>query len=286
MDPVSMVRGRIGAALFERVAGDEGPERRERIFGGDGERNFAPDSAIVRVHADSSMFVGGIRALLLQSLHPLAMAAVDQHSGYRGDPWGRLQRTSTFLAETTFGTAEHAAQAMAVVRSVHDRIEGVPPDGRPYRAGDPHLVRWVHVAEIDSFLRAHDRYGAQPLDAAGRDAYVADAARIARGLGAVDVPETTAELDEVMAGYRPELQSTAAARRTARFILVHPPVPLAQRAPYALLCAAGVGLMPRWARWPLRLPYLPLTEATAVRAAGVAMTGTIRWAMGAHPAHD
>ncbi|MGA8851693.1 MAG: oxygenase MpaB family protein [Aeromicrobium sp.] len=281
MDPVAVVRQHIGGALFERVAGDEGPARRERIWNTPGERRYGPDTAIHRVHSDASMFVGGIRALLLQSLHPLAMAAVDQHSGYRGDPWGRLQRTSTFLAETTFATIEQADQAMAVVRSVHDRIAGVTPDGRPYRASDPHLIRWVHVAEIDSFLRAHDRYGRTPLDASGRDAYVAETAHVARGLGADQVPETVAELDEVIAGYRPELQSTEAARRTARFILIRPPVPWVQRAPYSLLCAAGVGLMPRWSRWPLRLPYLPLTEATAVRAAGVAMTGTIRWAMAA-----
>jgi uncharacterized protein (DUF2236 family) len=284
MDPLSLVRRRIGAALFERVAGDEGPERRERIWSSTGERRFGPDTAIVRVHADASMFVGGIRALLLQSLHPLAMAAVDQHSGFRGDPWGRLQRTSTFLAETTFATDEQADRSMAIVRAVHDRIEGVAPDGRPYRASDPHLIRWVHVAEIDSFLRAHDRYGAQPLDAAGRDAYVAQTAHVARGLGAVDVPETVDELAATIEAYRPELESTAAARRTARYIVVHPPVPLVQRGPYSLLCAAGVGLLPRWARWPLRLPYLPVTEATAVRAAGVAMTGTIRWAMSADPA--
>ena len=281
VDPVAMARERIGAALFERVAGTEGPARRERIWNTEGERRFGPDSAIYRVHSDASMFVGGIRALLLQSLHPLAMAAVDQHSGYRGDPWGRLQRTSAFLAETTFATTVQADQAIAVVRSVHDRIEGVTPDGRPYRAADPHLIRWVHIAEIDSFLRAHDRYGADPLDAAGRDAYVADAAHVARGLGAVDVPETVDELEAVMSDYRPELQSTEAARRTARFILLRPPVPWSQRTPYSLLCAAGVALLPRWSRWPLRLPYLPLTEATTVRAAGMAMTGTIRWAMGA-----
>ncbi|TFV99517.1 DUF2236 domain-containing protein, partial [Brevundimonas sp. S30B] len=178
------------------------------------------------VHSDAAMFVGGMRALLLQSLHPLAMAAVDQHSGYRGDPWGRLQRTSTFLAETTFGTIEDADRAIAIVRSVHDRITGIAPDGRPYAASDPHLIRWVHVAEIDSFLRAHDRYGARPLDAAGRDAYVAETAHVARGLGAVDVPETVAELDEMMRAYRPELKGTREARRAARFILIHPPVPL------------------------------------------------------------
>ncbi len=281
MNPLDAVRTRVGGVIFARIAGDEGPERRDRIHFSDGPRRFGPDSAIVRVHSDASMFVGGMRALLLQSLHPLAMAAVDQHSGYRGDPWGRLQRTSTFLAETTFGTIDDADRAIRIVRAVHGRINGVAPDGRPYEASDPHLVRWVHVAEIDSFLRAHDRYGATPLDAGGRDAYVSEAAHVARALGADDVPETVAELDEVMALYRPELGGTPAARRTARFILVHPPVPLALRGPYGLLSAAAVAMMPRWTRIPLRLPYLPLTEATAVRASGVVITRSIRWAMGA-----
>ena len=279
MSTIDGVRGRMGAVIFSRIAGDEGPRRRERILFAEGPRRFGPGDAICAVHGDASMFAGGIRALLLQSLHPLAMAAVDQHSGYRGDPWGRLQRTSTFLAETTFGTIEDADRAVRVVRAVHTRITGTAPDGRPYEASDPHLLRWVHVAEIDSFLRAHDRYGAKPLDAAGRDEYIAQSTVVARALGATDLPETVAELDEVMADYRPELSSTAAARQAARFILVHPPVPLALRLPYSMLSAAAVGLMPRWSRRELRLPYLPVTEATAVRASGMLVTAAIRWAM-------
>lgn len=276
------VRDRLGKLIFARVAGDEGPARRERIMGADGPRRFAPDSAIATVHGDASMFVGGIRALLLQSLHPLAMAAVDQHSGYRGDPWGRLQRTSGFLAVTTFGTDADAQQAIRGVRAVHETIAGTAPDGRPYRASDPRLLLWVHVAEVDSFLRAHDRYGRRPLDAAGRDAYVAQAAHVGRELGAVGVPETVAELDDVLADFRPELMSTPAARRTARFLLVRPPVPLPLRAPYGLLAAAAVGLMPTWTRVPLRLPWLPVTEASVVRAGGEVVTRSIRWAMTAH----
>lgn len=283
MNPADAVRKRLGDTIFSRVAGDEGPARRDRIHGSQGPRRYLPGSAIHVVHSDASMFVGGIRALLLQSLHPLAMAAVDAHSGFRGDPWGRLQRTSTFLAETTFGTIEDADRAIAVVRAVHQRVRGTAPDGRPYVASDPHLIRWVHIAEIDSFLRAHDRYGARPLSSAGRDAYVAEAAHVARALGAVDVPETVAELEELLAAYRPELKSTPAARAAARFILVRPPVPLALRAPYMLMSAAAVGLMPRWTRVPLRLPYLPIAEATAVRASGHVVTAGIRWAMGSGP---
>lgn len=279
MNPAESLRQRVGATIFNRIAGDEGPQRRDRIHLTEGPRRYGPDSAIYRVHGDASMFVGGLRALLLQSLHPLAMAAVAAHSGYKGDPWGRLQRTSTFLAETTFSTIEDSDRAIAVVRAVHDRIRGTAPDGRSYAASDPHLIRWVHIAEIDSFLRAHDRYGAEPLDAAGRDAYVAETALVARGLGAVDVPETVAELDELMAAYRPELKGTPEARAAARFILVHPPVSLALRGPYTLMSAAAIGLMPRWTRLPLRLPYLPVTEATAVRASGELITAAVRWAI-------
>jgi uncharacterized protein (DUF2236 family) len=225
------------------------------------------------------MFVGGLRALLLQSLHPLAMAAVGGHSGYRGDPWGRLQRTSTFLAETTFGTAEHAQAAVDRVRAIHDRVRGRAEDGTPYRASDPHLLEWVHIAEVDSFLRAYRRYGASPLDHDAEDGYVADAARIAAALGVVDPPTTRAELAERLAAYRPELRGTDAARDTARFLLLTPPLPLAARPPYAVLAASAVALLPRWARRPLRLPYLPLVERTGITVAGHGLVRTIRWAM-------
>jgi uncharacterized protein (DUF2236 family) len=172
------VRRRIGASIIERVAGSAGPERRQAINQAGGERWFAEDRPIRRVHGDSSMFVGGIRALLLQSLHPLAMAGVAGHSGYRGDPWGRLQRISYFLAVTTFGRASDAQATVERIKAIHERITGTAPDGRAYAASDPHLLTWIHIAEADSFLRAHTRFGAQPLDQAGRDGYVADLARI------------------------------------------------------------------------------------------------------------
>jgi uncharacterized protein (DUF2236 family) len=273
------VRRRLGEALFAKVAGPRGPDNRERIHTTPGPRWFAPDAPIRTVHGDAAMFVGGLRALLLQSLHPLAMAAVAAHSGYRGDPWGRLQRTSTFLAETTFGTAPDAQRAVDVVRAVHERVRGTAPDGRPYAAGDPHLLRWVHVAEVDSFLRCHRAYGARPLDEAGYNGYVADAARVATALGVPDPPRDQAELADQLAGYRAELRGTVAARQAARFILFTPPLPALVRAPYAVLGAAAVGSLPYWARWPLRLPYLPLAESTAVRLAGRGLVGGIRWAM-------
>lgn len=280
----SGLRERVGTLLFERVAGPSGPQNRARIHGAPGPRWFGPERPIRVVHGDASMFVGGLSALLLQSLHPLAMAAVAGHSGYRGDPWGRLQRTSTFLAVTTYGAAGDAQAAVDHVREVHRRVGGVTADGEHYEASDPRLLTWVHVAEVDSFLRAHQTYGARPLDAAGRDGYVADTARIAEALGAPCPPRDVAELTERLASYRPELRATNEAREAARFLLRHPPLPLAARPPYAALAAAAVALLPGWAREALDLPSLPAVERVAVRPAGHAVTSTIRWAMAVPPA--
>ena len=277
------VRGRIGAAIFERVAGPEGPGRRRRINTTEGERWFGQDRPIRRVNGDSSMFVGGITALLLQSLHPLAMAAVAGHSGYRGDPWGRLQRTSYFLAVTTFGRTGDAQEAIARVRAIHERVTGTAPDGRPYAASDPHLLTWVHIAEADSFLRAHSRFGSRPLDQAGRDGYVADMALIAEALGVPDPPRTEADLAARLADYRGELAATAQAREAARFLLLNPPLPVLARAPYGVLAAAGVSLLPGYARRLLWLPRLPIAEAAVVRPAGHALVHAIRWATSAPP---
>ena len=279
MSLIHATRDRLGAALFAQVAGPDGPRKRERIHGRPGPRWFEPDSAIVRVHGDASMFIGGIRALLLQTLHPAAMRAVSEHSGFRGDMLGRLARTSAFLAVTTFGHEEDAEEACRAVRTIHSRITGTMPDGTPYAASDPHLLRWVHVAEAHSFLLAHQTYGAQPLDQAGRDEYVAQIAEVGRRLGVLDPPTTEAELEEALASYRPELRATPEAREAVRYVVLRPPIPLVARPAYAVLVAAAVGLMPAWTRVPLRLPLLPVTERTVVRVLGGLATGTIRWAM-------
>ncbi len=273
-----LARGRLGEMIFQRVAG---PQRREhrRLVNAPGERWFAEDRPICQVHGDSAMFVGGITALLLQSLHPLAMAAVAGHSGYRSDPWGRLQRTSYFLAITTFGRASDARDEIARVRAIHQKITGVAPDGRPYAASDPHLLAWVHIAEADSFLRAYARFGSQPLDQAGRDGYVSDMAKIGAELGVPDLPRTEADLTARIASYRGELAGTVQAREAARFLLLTPPLPTLARPPYTVLAAAAVSLLPGWARSPLRLPRLPVAEAAVVRPAGHALVHAIRWVL-------
>ncbi len=275
---IDLLQRRLGEVLFARVAGPEGPANRAR-FAAPGPRWFDADRPIRQVHGDAAMFVGGLRALLLQSLHPQAMIAVAQHSDYRNDPWGRLQRTSTFLAATTYGTADDAQRAVDRVRRVHQHVTGTGPDGIPYRADDPHLLRWVHVAEADSFLRCHQRYGARPLDAAGCDGYVADAARIALALGVPDPPRTRQELAAALDAYRPELRAIPQAREAARFLVRNPPLPLLARGPYALLAATAVAELPAWARRELRLPRPHAAEAVLVPPAGRGVVGAIRWAM-------
>ncbi|MCU1397389.1 MAG: hypothetical protein JWN62_498 [Acidimicrobiales bacterium] len=272
-------RAWIAEQIRSRVVGSDPSAKSVAIFDAVGPRWFAESSPIRAIHSDASMFVGGLRALLLQSMHPLAMAGVAQHSDYRADPWGRLQRTADFLASTTFGTIDTARESIAIVRAVHERVVGHAPDGRPYAANDPHLLHWVHLAEADSFLAAYRRYGSHPLTPADADQYLAESAVIARELGVIDPPVTVAMLRRQLREFRPELHGTREAREAARFLLIEPPLPLAARPAYLVLAAAAVSLLPAWTRWPLRLPFLPVSEKLVVTPAGEVLTGVIRWSM-------
>ena len=166
-----------------------------------------------------------------------------------------------------------------MVHRVHERVVGTASDGRPYAANDPHLLRWVHIAEIDSFLAAYQRYGRRPLTPAEADRYVHDVGLVARKLGVNDPPRSVADLRGELRDFRPELASSREARDAARFLLLEPPLPLPARGPYLLLAGAAVALLPAWTRWPLRLPLLPVSEAMVVRPAGQVVTQLIRWSM-------
>ena len=279
MSLTESLRDRLGAELLRKVVGPDADRKRERVHATPGPRWFEPGSPICEVHGDASMFVGGIRALMLQSLHPAAMQGVADHSGYQGDMWGRLSKISTYLAMTTFGSEQHARQAIRGVQRAHASVTGTLPDGTPYDASDPHLLGWVHVAEIDSFLAAHDAYGHRPLVGPERDEYVAQTAHVARLLGVVDPPTTEAGLRATLAAYDTELRSTPAARDAIRFLVLHPDLPLAARPGYLALVAAAIGLLPPWARRELRLPHVPVADRTVGRALGSAATTAIRWAM-------
>lgn len=279
IDLPSRIRRGLGQSLRSRVAGEDAPTKAAEIWGTEGPRWFTPDDAIWRVHSDASMFVGGIRALLLQSLHPLAMAGVAGHSGFRSDPWGRLERTSGFLATTTFGTIEHAEATIAKVRSIHERVRGTAPDGRPYAASDPHLLDWVHLAEVDSFLTAYQRFGPTPLTPDDADEYVRQSGEVASRLGATPPPVTVAELDARLEAFRPELAATPAARDVAKFLILNPPLPVLARPGYGMLVAGAVSSLPSWARRELRLPPSFFAWDWPSQQAGSLGAGVVRWAM-------
>jgi uncharacterized protein (DUF2236 family) len=207
------------------------------------------------------------------------MAGVAQHSDYKADPWGRLQRTADFLAATTFGPADQAQRTIDMIKRVHTRVVGTASDGRPYSANDPHLLEWVHIAEVDSFIAAHRAFGDVKLSEDDYDQYVADMAIIATALGVVDAPRSQDELRSALRAYRPELRSSAEARDAARYLLLTPPLPIVVRPAYGLLAAAAVSLMPAWTRIPLRLPWFPVSERALVRPAGTTLVKTLRWAL-------
>lgn len=284
---MTAVRRRLSLALRDRVAGPDAERRAHAIWLAPGRRRFAADDPICRVQGHAGMYAGGIRALLLQSLHPLAMAGVGEHSGYRDDPWGRLQRTSEFIAMTTFGPVEAAERLIDRINRVHESVSGTDRQGRPYSATDPHLLRWVHVAEIDSFLVAHQRYARRPLTPREADTYVDQAAYVATRLGVVDPPRTVRDLESALAAYRSELETTPGSLDVVRFLLREPPLPVAARPGFWLLAAGAVELLPPYARdmLALRLPgRLGAFDGMATRAVagplGRVGTAAVAWALG------
>lgn len=275
------LRTRFGREIRRVLAGTTEAPQRSVDFAED-PGLFGPDSATFEVHADASMIIGGLRALLLQTMHPLAMAGVADHSDYRRDPLGRLHRTGGFVGTTTFGTTEEAEQAIRLVRRIHERVRGTAPDGRPYRATDPHLLLFVHCTEVDSFLRARRRYGAAALSPGAGDRYVEEMAVVAEGLGVRRAPRSVEELGLVLDSYRPEHHVGRQARETVRF-LAWPPLPAATRPAYGLVFATAVSMLPRHTRRRLRLPVAPLAEPFVIRPAATGLIRTLGWALGEHP---
>lgn len=226
---------------------------------------FGPGSVAWRVLADPSMLLAGMRGLLIQALHPLAMAGVDQHSDYKVDPWGRLQRTVEYVVTTTFGDTAAAEAMGARVRAVHERVVGVDPHtGQSYRAGDPDLLAWVHNVEVHSFVAAYRRYGGWLSDG-DADRFVGEMTRVAPlvGLDAAAVPSTLDGLRAVLKAA--PLEMTPAARAGARTIL-SPPLPLAARPLYGVAVAGAISLLPRKVRAAYGFPWFPPADL-AVRPA-------------------
>ncbi|HET9896113.1 MAG TPA: oxygenase MpaB family protein [Streptosporangiaceae bacterium] len=185
---------------------------------------FGPRSVTWRAAGDLSAPVAGLRALMIQALHPLAMAGVDQHSDWREDPVGRLAATSGYLATVSFGERAAAERVAARVRRIHEHVTGTDTvTGRPYAASDPALLLWVHAALVDSTLKAKELFGT-PLAPADADAYVAEMVIAAELVGVPRelVPSTVAGLDAYLESVRPELTCTPAARESMAYLLDPP----------------------------------------------------------------
>jgi uncharacterized protein (DUF2236 family) len=249
-------------------------------------RAFLPPGGVARrVHGDlPAMVIGGLAALLLQTLHPLAMAGVAEHSRYQDDPIGRLRRTASFVGTTSFGTVDEANAAIENVRKVHRRVHGRSPDGRRYSANDPELLTWVHVAEMHSFLAAARRYGPRPLSQGDCDRYFAETAVVARSLGARWVPESVDEVTAYFQRVRPELYAGPQALVARDFLLHGVATRLNDRAMYAAILAAALAILPGWAKAELRIPTVPFADLLVVTPVARVLCGALRWTV-SPPAH-
>jgi uncharacterized protein (DUF2236 family) len=232
---------------------------------------FGPDSMAWRIHADPVMLVGGLRALLVQALEPRAMAAVDQHSLFREDPWGRLARTTQFVLDTTYGDTATAEAAAARVRQVHEHIHGVDSvTGQPYRADDPDLLLWIHAVEVESFLLAYRTYAGR-IGRDDADRYVAEMARVAEmvELPPGRAPLSEGELRDYLRSVR-GLRATPAAFEGLRVVLF-PPMNLRFRPLWAIPTTAAIAILPGYARRLYRIPWFP-PAAVPVRGAVFALS--------------
>ncbi|MBV1691040.1 DUF2236 domain-containing protein [Novosphingobium sp. G106] len=262
---------RVQAVFNDRARGERPVVRSAQAL-------YPPDSVIWRVHGDvTTMMIGGVTALLLQMLHPAALAGVWDHSAFRNDMLGRLRRTARFIAVTTFGERNEAEAAIERVRQVHEHVRGVLDDGTPYAASDPHLLAWVHTCEAIGFLDAWIAFGEPGMSLADQDTYFAQAGEVARVLGADPVPDTRAEATALIAAFRPELIATARTREVARMVLGQPAPSRAMAPVQAMLMQASVDVLPRWAKDMHRL-FLPPLSGPIVRTAAYGLAGTLRWA--------
>ena len=274
--PLALVRRTIAGAVRAQFARPDGSgvviSREDRGL-------FGPGSAAWKVHGDTTaMMIGGTAALLVQMLHPAAVAGVWDHSSFRGDLDGRLRRTAEFIALTTFGSRAQARDAAAMVRRIHDRVTGTLPDGTPYAANDPALLTFVHIAGAVNFMAAYRRYREPLMSRAMQDRYFAESAEVARMLGAERVPTTAAGAHAYMAAIRPKLRATDRSRAIADALIGQRAANPAMAAFRRLTIGAGIDLLPGWARRMHGLEVPPV-QRPLVRASAGGMAAIVRWAM-------
>ena len=280
MMAVEALRRQVADGFRRIVSGDPtgAPDWVKQIAQGSDAGYFGPGSAPWAVHGALPTLVGGVRALLMQALHPGALAGVMQHSRYETDALGRLAGTTKWLTVVTFGDTAAADRECARVQGVHRKVVGtyIGSNGEtPYAAADPDLLRWVHIAFTDSFLATHQVWGgAIP---GGPDAYVREWAKSGELVGVVDPPRSVAELRDQLAAYDQVLAGGPAAASTVNFIR-NAPLGAGAKVPYAGLFAGAVSTMPAGHRALLGLPTVPLALTKPLVGA---LLGSLSLALGA-----
>ena len=207
---------------------------------------FGPASMVWRVHAHfTAMMVGGLSSLIVQALHPRALAAVWDHSDFRHKLKNRLSRTAFFVAATTYGSESLALKAIQRVNAIHSRITGVDLQGQPYVANEALLINWVHLVEATSFLAAYQHLSKTPLTPAEADQYMAEMAKVGHLLGGVDLPTTWDGAQAQLLGYQAELTFDARAQEVVGLIEAYP-TDVWDRPFMGLVLQASFDLMPDW----------------------------------------
>jgi len=248
---------------------------------------FGPDSLVWKVHGDfMSMMIGGISSLILQALHPLALAGVWDHSSFREDLKGRLGRTAFFIAATTYGNTEMATRAISRVRKIHDSLQGVHPDGRVYRVSDPHLLYWVHLTESYSFLNAHRIYVNPTISESDQNQYFAEMSKISEGLGCLIVDEhgndqfarTVSSVNLAIESYFPELEYSDRSKWVVD-LLENLPADPKTYVLNRLIIKAGFYNLPDWAYPMMNRPIPTKLERQLVNQSIQMIAKPVRWAM-------
>ena len=270
-----LIRARVAAGTGSLFAHGDYPLARTLDYRGD-PGLLGPGSMTWPVVGDAAVFVGGIRALLVQAAHPVVAAGVAEHSRYRQDPLGRLTRTAAYVTATSFGAMPEVEHAVDAVRRRHRPVSGRSHRGAPYDAADPALAAWVHNSLTDSFLTAYRAYGARPCSPAEASRFVAEQTRVGALLGADPLPATAPALTGWIAGH-PQIAPSPGAREAVAF-LRRPPLPPGIRAAYGLLFRAAAATL------PARIQLITGVRARpGDRAVGRAAVTLLRWSLGASP---
>jgi uncharacterized protein (DUF2236 family) len=274
--PTELLRRRIAG---EVVAFFNDAEKGQQPIVSSDQALISRGSVAWRVHGDvTGMMVGGIAALLIQMLHPKALAGVWDHSDFEKNMHGRLRNTARFIAVTTYGHRDEALAAIERVRRIHDHVHGTLPEGTAYDANDPRLLAFVHLAGSAMFLAGWRKFGEPGMSLVDRDSYWADVAPVARLLGADPVPTTDGHAQALLSGFIPELRADERSRTVRDIIVRAPPGKLRTLPVQALLMQSAVDLLPPWAR---RLHGLRSSGigALGLGAATYGLASTLRWAL-------